>query len=548
MLSTHLTLADPRRARGKGLSYTLLLTLATYGLGCASGPSADESTERSRGSTPDGVAQQGTGDDGAPLPNGGGTPDGVDVGTIRFGPGPVGGSAHEPLAGYPTGERQRQILCARPGKNPIKDVFCAAERPTIRSLTDLQRALDLDFRADPPPPPTDGGVPPPPPADVDPTQVNTNGRVNPQFALNAHSTSLVTRYTSSINPRAVIFRQTGRNFIAMGFVRGEQFVELITRERSGNLAFFLVQFRQACNDAPSGCTPGDLYTPQVERDWTSYSVYGGEDVRNNVMDCAQCHQPGGPGTRAILRMQEQQFPWTHWMRVASVGGLALIGDYTNAKGDESFAGIPGSMLNRSDPLLLQLLLAFQGFAAQPNEFPTGAIENEVANSAFGQPFLNNTPGKSATWDALYAKNVAGETIQVPYHDVKVTDPAKLATVSRAYARFRTGALPKEQVPDLSDVFSSDRKVLAEIGFAPQPGLDGAGLIQQLCTQCHNDKLDQSVSRARFSTDLSKMSREEKDIAIQRLMLADDDVRAMPPRRFRTVTEEERTKMVELLRQ
>jgi hypothetical protein len=62
------------------------------------------------------------------------------------------------------------------------------------------------------------------------------------------------------------------------------------------------------------------------------------------------------------------------------------------------------------------------------------------------------------------------------------------------------------------------------------------------------KLDQSLSRAKFNADLATMSRDEKNIAIQRLMLPDDDVRAMPPQRFRTITEEERAKMIELLKQ
>lgn len=449
----------------------------------------------------------------------------AEVAKIRFGPAPEGTKAHDPLAGFPTGERQRQTLCARGARNPVTAVFCAEKPPEIRSLVDLQRALNLDFRAD------DG-----------------SGRTNPQFAITGHSTSLVTRYTSSINPRAILFRQ-GFGFTAMGFVRGEQFAELVTRDRSGALAFYLVHFRQECNEREDGCGPGDLYTPEVEKNWTSISIYGAEDLRNNVMDCTQCHQSEGPGTRAILRMQELQPPWTHWFRATTPGGVALLQDYNAAKGGEGYAGIPGEMLSRSEPLSLQLLVTLQGFAgAQINEFRTAQIEVEVATSALGQPFLNRVPGKSPTWEALYAKNVAGQTIPVPYHDVKVTDPAKLARVSRAYQSYRAGTAKADQVPDLRDVFPDDRARLAEIGFAPKPGLDGPGLLRQVCSQCHNGKLDQTIPRALFDADLSEMSRAEKDLAIQRVLLPPDDLRVMPPQRFRTLSEAERSTLVEYLRQ
>ncbi|MET0342400.1 MAG: hypothetical protein ABW252_15455 [Polyangiales bacterium] len=526
----------------------------------------------------------------------GGTPEGVDVATLRFGPAPLGTRAEDPLAGFPTGERQRRILCERPGKDPIRAVFCQAEAPKIGSLVELQRLLDLDFRAggatsasDVAPYPKDGypagvtsapTVPTPPlPSDGYPAGLtggialqtaypsdagtrnspypsggpstapvrDASGRANPQFALTAHSTSLVSRLTSAINPRALIFRQNQLEHVVMGYVRGEQFVELATRDGAGRQAFFLLRFTQACNDAPAGCGPGDLYTPEAERNWTSWSLYAAEDVRNNVMDCAQCHQPGGPGTPPILRMQEQITPWTHWIRASTTGGGALLRDYRAAKGDETFAGIPGNLIDQSSPFNLQTLIATQGFGwSQPNEFSSTVIEDEVSDSAPGQPERNVPRGKSATWSALYEKNVRGETIQVPYHDVKVTDPEKLATLTRAYAAYRAGSLPRAQVPDLSQVFPSDRQTLAEIGFAPKPELDGEALVRQLCTQCHNDTLDQSLSRARFHADLSKVSREERWLAAQRVMLPEHDLRSMPPRRFRTLTDDERARIVEAL--
>src|SRR5262249_2526545 len=143
-----------------------------------------------------------------------------------------------------------------------------------------------------------------------------NGRNgNPAFVLTGHSSSLVTRFASAINPRAIIFtppNSTGRtgntlqplgNFVPMGFVRGEQFVELVSNDPvSQDLSFFLFKFQQACNAKPGGCTNGDLLTPAVESSYASYTLYQDSDIKNTIFDCLQCHQSAGPSTKKLLRM------------------------------------------------------------------------------------------------------------------------------------------------------------------------------------------------------------------------------------------------------
>ena len=66
------------------------------------------------------------------------------VGTIRFGPAPSGNPADDPIAGFPTGERQRRIVCGRPGSDPSAPCSVSPTRPRSPAV-DLQRALDLDF-------------------------------------------------------------------------------------------------------------------------------------------------------------------------------------------------------------------------------------------------------------------------------------------------------------------------------------------------------------------------------------------------------------------
>src|SRR5262249_31164968 len=129
-------------------------------------------------------------------------------------------------------------------------------------------------------------------------------------------------------------------------------------------------------------------------------------------------------------------------------------------------------------------------------------------------------------------------------DVKVTDPDKLATRSRAYLEWAGGK--SNTLPEINDVFLDD--ALRDLGFAPQLGLDGRGLIVQMCAQCHNSRLDRSISRERFLVDrLDSMSRMEKDVAIMRLDLDPSTRLFMPPALFHTVTDAEKAAMIAELR-
>jgi cytochrome c553 len=444
-----------------------------------------------------------------------------------------------PLAGLPTGSAQIDALCARMAAanqvNRVRDVFCAANRPAITSLTQLQTALGLGFPANPAPGRGNNGDP-------------GNG---PAFTLTGHSSSLVARSVSAINPRAILFTPpTGANingYITMGFVRGDQLVELIAEDRNlqNTLTFFLVKFTQACN-ATDSCTPGDLFTPATESNWTSFTIYGEDDLKNTIFDCTHCHQTGGPGTQRILRMQELANPWNHWFRDNRVGGTALLADYQAAHGTaETYAGIPGNMISSSDPALLENLIRQNGFGNQPNQFNSGNIETQV-NATNGQPQNNDIPGTSTVWNTIFNNAVAGRFIPVPYHDIKITESSLLNSSTLAYQNFRAGRLPAAQLPDLTEVFKTSR--LFEIaGIAAPPNQTGQQIVTTMCTQCHNTQLDQTISRARFNVDLNAMSNlaggvlagaardAEIGVAVTRLRLPADDVRKMPPELLKTLS-------------
>jgi len=456
----------------------------------------------------------------------------------------------DPLAGFATGTTQIDTVCARMAaanaSNQVRTAFCGTARPTITSLTDLQSSLGIRF--------------------TNPTLVGrgNNGQGgNPGFALTGHSTSLVSRFVSAINPRAIIFtppnaRNPVPGFVTMGFTRGDQFAEITVSDRTTRaLSYFLAAFTQACT-ATNSCTQGDLLTPAIERNWTSFTLYDESDLKNTILDCLQCHQTGGPGTQKILRMQELPNPWTHWFRDNRPGGIALFNDFRAAHGTtEDYAGIPAALLNSGDPARLEDVVRGNGFGNQPNLFNSPRIEAEVQASSAGQPANNNVPGTSATWNGIYQVSRAGNAIAVPYHDVKITDSAKLTAMTQAYAAFRAGNLAASDLPNIRQVALDSRAF--EMGFAVDPTLDGRGVIVEACTQCHNSRLDQTISRSRFNVDLARMSDlaggvlagalrdQEMGTAIRRLNLALEDVKKMPPVRFfRSLTPSDITKAKQYL--
>jgi hypothetical protein len=423
------------------------------------------------------------------------------------------------------GEEQRGRLCGRGNQDVVLDVFCGSARPTIGGLFDLRYALGLS-----------GPV------------TTLEG-----FAMTGHSSALVARMVSAINPRIVFVRAEtiDTELLAIAFTRGDEVVELVARDRATDEPnFYLVTFELDCNTAPEGCTPGDLLTEAIENGWKEVNVYGEEDLANTTLDCRSCHQPDGPGTPKMLRMQELDAPWSHWFFQLTDGGQALITDFLAAKGDEVFAGVRAKDVIDSNPGLLSSTLILGGSGTQPNVFVSAQIEREVKESAAArggqQPEDNSVPGESATWNAIYERAKRGEAISVPYHDVKVTDPTKLARMTEAYTAYREGRIARSELPDIRDVYPDDPVLLARMGFATEPGLSGAELLVQACGQCHNSRLDQGLSRARFNA--MNPTADQKTRAIARLLLPSDSPEAMPPSRFRALTAEARDELIEFLEQ
>jgi len=382
---------------------------------------------------------------------------------------------------------------------------------------------------------------------------------NPGFAILGHSSALTARKVSSITPTVFFFTPLGpdgmppRDYTFLAFDPGEPFVEVAAFSPADQVVnFYLVLFDKTCTNSPGGCGPNDMLTPNQVTGWSNVRIYESTtELNNTIADCRQCHIGNGhdvpdTGDPLILRMQEIEAPHTHWFSAQTAGGRALLADFHAAHGMiEDYGGLPAELIDKSDPSLMARFITAAGFGVQPNAFRSAAIEAEVTASAPGQPERNVPAGVSTTWRKTFDAATQARFIPAPYHDVKVTDPIKLAHMTDVYVKYRSGASSSLN-EDIRDVFLDSAMI--ELGFAPDQDMDGRALLVEQCEQCHHERLDPTISRDRFLVDkLDRMSRTEKDLAIQRIQLPIATRLTMPPPLFRTLTPRERALMIDELR-
>ena len=414
----------------------------------------------------------------------------------------------------------------------ITNRFCQPTVPTPTGLDDMLATLDLSFTS--------------------PTGNGTNG--NPAFAILGHSSALTAREVSALTPTAFVFTPLGadgkppRDYMFLAYDPGEQFLEVAAYSPSdAAVNFYIVLFDKACTP---NCGPEDLLTPKQTTGWSNIRIYESTtELNNTIADCRQCHIGAGKddpntGDPLILRMQELEAPHTHWFSSQTAGGKALLADFHAAHGTaEKYGGIPANLLDQSDPDQMAAFIKAAGFANQPNPFPSAQDETDVTALAPLQPAANMPMGWSAAWETVYQAGATGQAIAAPYHDVKVTDPDRLAHMTAAYVASRNGATLTQ---DIREVLLGP--ALIDMGFEPRGGLDGKALLVQQCQQCHHARLDPTISRDRFLVDqLDTMTRAEKDLAIERIQTSIETRLTMPPPLFRLPSAADRAKMIEELK-
>jgi cytochrome c553 len=420
---------------------------------------------------------------------------------------------------------RRPAFCSRDAADAVHDLFCAESPPAIRSLDDLQVELALK-------PDVDFGAMPADEADHE---------LLASVAVLGHSTALAGRFVSPINPRVIVMGVS--TFLA--FVRGTQRVELMSQDRdTGLFAFYLVDFEQDCNRTRDGCSPGDLYTPRVESDWKKLAIRDGVELENTPLDCRACHQRATD--MPTLLMRELDIPWTHFFypsgdaRTAR-SGVDLMSDYVEAKGDELYAGYPLDRISDTTPFLLES----RAGPSQPLLFDALTIESELYAHVSDED--DSEPQASQTWERAYAAFKRGEQLALPYLEPRATDPDKQAALTEAYRSYREGEIDADELPDLGDIFPDDGLERARRGLQTEPDATPEQTLIEGCASCHNDQLDQTVSRARFNVRVSSLDRAELDRAIDRLKRPTTSAGAMPPADARQLDPAARDRLIEYLR-
>jgi hypothetical protein len=432
----------------------------------------------------------------------------------HHGTGGSGGASPHPIVTHPDrelsslgmGEDTRARLCARGRADPFAQALCAGtEAPPIRDLVGLLAFVGLgEQRA---------------------------------FVLTGNSTSLVARSVSAVNPRLVVFPRVGADLArppamtSVGFVRGEPFVELVSRDAAtGELNFYLFAFERACSYEPAGCDLASLLTEELERDWTRYSVYDQDDLEGTSFDCLSCHRPDRASSKRILRMQELTSPWMHWFPQRFVqrteSDRVLLAQFLEAHEiDTRYGGIPvaaiATAIDEGSGAQLEALVRAEGFAEQPNPFDA-TIAAEMKQ------------GSSPSWQARFDTHLRGEAIAVPYPLIDVTDPGKRSAAVRSYRDVVTGVAPRESLVDLREIFSTD--ATQKLSFLPQPGADGRAVLLQMCSRCHDGRGDPALSKNRFNVlELDTMPAATKSRAIMRIN--EPEATRMPPWRVGSLTPE-----------
>jgi streptogramin lyase len=406
------------------------------------------------------------------------------------------------------GSRQETLdrVCGRKRGDAFANVLCGAGgRPEIRDFGELLERVGLDERR--------------------------------AFALTGNSTSLLAKSVSALNPRILLFPRVDdelhrpETMVAVGFVRGEQLVELVSRDPvSDDFNFYLLTFEQSCSYRAEGCDLAALLSEEIEHDWTAYSVYDQDDLEGTSLDCNSCHQPSGSGSKRLLRMQELTSPWLHWFPQRfgqrTESDRVLLDQFTQTHGvDARYGGVPisviASAVDEGSGAQLEALLRAEGSQDQPNPFDA-QIFNEMKS------------GNSPLWQARFETHLAGKAIAVPYPAIDVTDAAKRRAAIQSYRDVVSGAAERASLLDLRDVFSSD--AMTKLSFTPQPNADGSTVLLQMCARCHDGRGNPSLGKNRFNVLLlSSLPRAEKDLAIARLN--DPGPGTMPPWRVGSLTAE-----------
>jgi len=423
--------------------------------------------------------------------------------------------------------------------------------------------------------------------------IETLGFDEPFFSMTANSSSLVGRDVSALNPRLIVGEMmagtnpfggegghgSAEDMMALGFVRGEQLVELVGYDpQTDALNFYLLMFEQSCNDSEEGCQTADLVTPAIESDWSRWTVYQDTDLVNTSLDCNVCHQPLGPGTPKVPRLQEISNSWTHWFPVRpaqqgggwSSGGSGTTGlpptdpgnhgtrssevlwnQFIAMHGDDpTYGGVPLDQIRASaaGPDIETFVRAWMGSRTDlPEALQIPAFGSGQGNDYFCDSSTMERNGEDSAWGPEFDRVVSGERLPLPSHRIDITSDVTRDEVIETYKAVQSGAMTGDEIkhPSAAIAYSA----MTEMSMVPPQDATAEQILTHMCARCHNSNLDQSLSRAKFdATKLAELNDLQKAVIADRIKRHDGDKFQMPPRRSGTLPQWAVTRVLDYLEQ
>jgi hypothetical protein len=424
------------------------------------------------------------------------------------------------------GQAQNARVCARGARDRVAQTLCGSPRPPISGLEELYAALRL-----------------------------TSPKER-RVAAATHSLSLSVRTVSGANPRVMVLANNDvegglsyEGVVATAFARGEQLVELVALDPTTyEYNFYLLRFAQECN--ASRCTPEDLLTSRVERDWTDWTLYADTDLEDTPLDCLSCHRPFGRDTHKLLLMRQDLDPWMHWSDfrvfdenmcptrppegvpakvIVSSEGIDLVASLEGKEG--KYAGIPIAELvaTKSGDVMTDFLVDAENLitASPLPPHPYAQLSLRTRETVCERYYT----GKSPSWDADRATSRA-RGLPFPYYGPDVLDPA-----ARSQLASRTSFLESQSREDPFDVLAAllGADVPTAVGFAPRESDSAPEILQGMCGRCHTSDANPKLRRSRFDAAATENVAPSTFREVRtRLTLPASSPAAMPPRRAGTL--------------
>ncbi|HKY36531.1 MAG TPA: hypothetical protein VJN18_11365 [Polyangiaceae bacterium] len=407
------------------------------------------------------------------------------------------------------GQAQNERLCARGYGDFVARQLCDPAVAKPRSLEELYDVLQL---------------PREPPFGT--------------LALGASSSGLSFRTVSTLVPR--LFRMTfveglpdPAHFLVTAFARGEQQVELLAYDAAQNrIALYLLAFEQACN--AERCTPDDLLTERVERDWLGFTLYEADDLKDTPLDCLSCHAPEGPtGSRTML-MRDMPSPWFHWFTEEraycgdDVPPLHQLPDLHDGferahAGELRYGALDHPALRFSSGHHLQAAVTL---------FPDYSTGARLGSSEpFIMPSYNvvdewTCQGSTAAWQQYRSAVLLARGFPIPEYHLDRLDPVLGAAATQGFSAW----LQTRSADDPFDVAAGliPEDIQRAVGARPDADMTAEAMLKMMCSRCHDQHVPEGSGRSLFRFDA--ITSESAKRAMARLQLPADSPEIMPPRR------------------